>query len=466
MTVQSISVLMNNRPGALAAVSELFASIGCNIDKLKVGEGVTPDVARMKLVAAIEDERLDWLLKSMAEMADVIQVTAVRARTVSAAYWLAAYSLFVTILGINIASPLYALYREEWGLTPGSITLVFAVYALTVIPSIVAFGQLSGRVGPRKILLAGTVAALLGSLGMAAASGFGGLLLARVLQGLSVGMLNGAAVAAMTLLHPQRAGNKAALTAALAVTAGNAIGPVMSGLLAQYAPYPAKLPYLAHALLTLPGVIGLLLIRMKVLPDRSISLHLPRVPKAIRPIFYASATASFIAWAVISLFMSVIPSSMSQWIGKPSFIVAGVAVSIALAVSTASQMASKKLAPVIGVPAGYGLVIAGLAIMLASVMSQSVSLLLLSAGLVGLGHGPLYAASLAAVSQAAPDNSRADIIAFYYVITYMGVALPVLGLGFAQQALGLAGAVAAFAVAMTILIGIGAWGWLRLFRRN
>lgn len=465
MTIRNISVLMNDRPGVLARVSELFASIGCNIERLKVAEGWAPGVSRMKLVAVIEDERLEWLLKRIVELNDVIQVKMGKAHTGTAAYWIVAYSLFVTILGINVASPLYSLYREQWSLQPGTITLVFAVYALTVIPSIMAFGQLSGRVGPKKVLLGGTAAALLGSICMALATGLPMLLLARVLQGLSVGMLNGVAVAAMTALHRDNAGNKAAFAAALAVTAGNALGPVISGFLAEFAPYPTKVPYLMHTLLTLPGLLGLLLIRMRVAGNRSLRLHLPVIQPGIRAIFYTAAGASFIAWGVISMFMSVIPSSMGEWIGKPSFIVAGVMVALALVISTISQMSTKSYSPKYTVTISYLLVATGLGTIVASVMHQSVALLLLSACLVGMGHGPLYAVSLAAVNQAASDKSRADTVSLYYVITYLGVALPVLGLGFTEQYIGLTAAVAIFSAVMTVLIVIGLWSWRQLFKK-
>ena len=466
MPMRNISVLMMNRPGVLAGVSALFASIGCNIERLTVAEGRTPGVARMKLTAAIEDDRLEWLMQRLAALKDVIQVSAGKVRAGPAAFWIVAYSLFATILGINVASPLYAVYREQWGLTDGMVTLVFAAYALAVIPSIVVFGQLSDRIGPKKLLIGGVASALAGSLCMAAATGLPMLLLARILQGLSVGILNGVAVAAMTALRRDRAKHKAAATGALAVTAGNALGPVMSGLLAEFAPYPTKLPYLAHALLSLPGLLGLLLVVMKVKTNPASRLHWPSVRPGIRGIFYSASAASFIAWGVIGMFMSVIPSSMNEWIGKPSFLVAGVTVALSLAVSTLSQLLFKALSPVRMVAIGYLTLAAGLGTVVASVTQQSAALLLLSACLVGMGHGPLYAASLTAVNQAAPDDSRGDLVSFFYVITYLGVALPVLGLGYAQQSIGLTGAVEAFSAAMAGFSVIGILSWLQFNRRK
>ncbi|WP_010499692.1 MFS transporter [Paenibacillus elgii] len=450
----------------MASVSQLFASFGCNIEKVTVTRGRDPGIARLKLAAVIEDERMDMMVGRIRSLHHVLQVTPEQSRADKRAYWTVIYSLFVTVMGINIVSPLYGVYKEQLNLTSGMITLIFAVCPFLVIPSIVCFGQLCDRIGPKKILIAGIIAAMSGSVCFAFADSLSALLLARALQGISSGMINGAAVAALNGLRGVRDRHKAGYAAAIAVTAGNALGPVLSGTLAEFAPISTKTSILAHSLLSLPGLVGLLFFVMRSETAHSRRLHWPAVPTGIRAVFVTASMTSFITWGVISMYMSIIPSSMNEWIGRSSFFISGVSAALAHGVSAVSQLMFRSVSPLRTVIAGFTFLFLGLWAMAGTLAFHSIGLLLVSTVCVGLGHGPLYAASLAAVNMRAPDKSRSDMVSLFYVMTYMGVALPVLGLGFMAQWTGLPAANAVFVGVMECLIVIGAVCWIKLYRRN
>ena len=93
-------------------------------------------------------------------------------------------SIVVSFLaGSSAPTPLYSLYQAAWGFSSVTVTVVFAVYALAVLASLLVVGSLSDYVGRRPVLLVATLvqAAAMGV--FVAAHGVPALLVARVLQG-------------------------------------------------------------------------------------------------------------------------------------------------------------------------------------------------------------------------------------------------------------------------------------------
>jgi MFS family permease len=79
-------------------------------------------------------------------------------RQSSTPFAVVACALFVLLLDGNLPTPLYAVYRDEFGFSGTTLTLIFAVYAVALIPSLLIFGQLSDRVGRRPVIVGGAVA--------------------------------------------------------------------------------------------------------------------------------------------------------------------------------------------------------------------------------------------------------------------------------------------------------------------
>ena len=66
-----------------------------------------------------------------------------------------AASLFVLLLSANLPTPLYAGYEQRFGFSRTVLTLIFATYALVLVPSLMLFGQLSDRIGRRPVITLG-----------------------------------------------------------------------------------------------------------------------------------------------------------------------------------------------------------------------------------------------------------------------------------------------------------------------
>src|ERR1700743_402741 len=63
-------------------------------------------------------------------------------------------SILVMYLAASTApSPLYALYREAWGFSALTLTVIFSTYAFTLLAALLFFGALSDHRGRREVIL-------------------------------------------------------------------------------------------------------------------------------------------------------------------------------------------------------------------------------------------------------------------------------------------------------------------------
>ena len=64
-------------------------------------------------------------------------------------FWLVSYAVLILFVGTTIPTPLYRVYQDHLGFSSGTLTLIFAVYVLALVPSLLLFGQVSDQVGRR-----------------------------------------------------------------------------------------------------------------------------------------------------------------------------------------------------------------------------------------------------------------------------------------------------------------------------
>ncbi len=71
----TLSVLVENKPGVLARVAELFARRGFNIESLAVGTTEKPDISRMTIVVDVEEHSLEQVRKQLHKLINVIEIS-------------------------------------------------------------------------------------------------------------------------------------------------------------------------------------------------------------------------------------------------------------------------------------------------------------------------------------------------------------------------------------------------------
>ena len=129
------------------------------------------------------------------------------------------------------------------------------------------------------------------------APGIGVLIAARVVSGLSAGLMTGTATAALTELIPASAARRASLVATAANMGGLGLGPLVAGLLAQYAPHPTTLVFEVYLAVLAAAALLLLLVPETVRPRTRSALGFAGlgIPERGRGEFIAAAVAAFAA---------------------------------------------------------------------------------------------------------------------------------------------------------------------------
>ncbi|MER7107216.1 MFS transporter [Streptomyces sp. NPDC000229] len=379
-----------------------------------------------------------------------------RPRRESRRGYLAAGTVFaIGMAGTTLPTPLYGLYRQELGFFELMVTVVFASYAVGVILTLLLVGNHSDRAGRRPVLLC--------ALGFAAASavcfllegGLPALFAGRVLSGFSAGLLSGAGTVTVLELAAPEDKSRAGFVATAANMGGLGCGPLLSGLLAEYAPLPLSLPFLAHLALVAVACVVVLLLPETVPYPRPKARPRPQglyVPAQVRGVFAPSSLAAFAGFSLLGLFTAVAPSFVSHTLGIGNLAVSGLVVFSVFLASTVGQSLTGRLAVRTALPLGCLVLVAGLLLVGASLWAEALPLLVAGAVCGGLGQGLAFRAALTAVGDAAPPAHRAATVSSFFVVAYTGISLPVVGVGALTMWLGLERAGLTFTACVTLLV--------------
>ncbi|GAB7029358.1 MFS transporter [Streptomyces sp. NPDC021749] len=369
-------------------------------------------------------------------------------------YAVAAGVFAIGMAGTTLPTPLYGLYRQELGFSELMVTVVFAVYALGVITVLLLAGNVSDDVGRRPVLFCALALSAASALCFIFEGGLPLLFLGRVLSGFAAGLFSGAATAAVLELAKPGQEAHAGFAATAANMGGLGCGPLLSGLLAQYAPWPLVLPFAVHlALLAVAAVATRLLPETVRAPHRPHRLRPQRLqlPPEVRGVFTPSAVAAFAGFALLGLFTAVAPSFVGQTLGVTNLAVAGAVVFSVFLGSTAGQSLAGRIGVRKALPGGCLVLVIGLALVATSLAVTSLPVLVLGALCGGTGQGLAFRAGLTAVGRAAPAEHRGGTISAFFLVAYFGISLPVVGVGALTMELGLRGAGLTFAGCVIVL---------------
>ena len=122
-------------------------------------------------------------------------------------FWIVGYAFLVTMAFSTVPAPLYVLYQARDHFGSFMVTVIFAAYAVGVVASLFLAGHISDWHGRRRILAIAMAVNMLSGVVFLAWPSVPGLIVGRVVSGISIGMLTATATAYLSELdaRPGRA---------------------------------------------------------------------------------------------------------------------------------------------------------------------------------------------------------------------------------------------------------------------
>ncbi|MCP1475257.1 MFS family permease [Pseudomonas sp. EB276 TE3739] len=364
--------------------------------------------------------------------------------------WFLAITLLSFLAASTAPTPLYRLYQDQLHFSAAMLTLIFAVYALSLLAALLTVGSLSDHLGRKPVIFTAVLLNALAMLLFIYADSVAWLVGARVLQGFATGMATAALSA--TLLDTDR--QQGPLINSVAPLLGMALGGLGCGLLAEFAPAPLQLTY--GLLLALFVLQGLYVWRLPESVSRQSgawaslrpTLH---VPVQARSTLWRVLPLNTATWALGGFYASLAPSLVRTATGSTSNLIGGATVA-ALTVTGALMIFTMRNRPAAqALRLGASLLPVGLILILFGVHGASLSLFFFGTLVAGCGFGSGFLGAVRSLVPLALPHERAGLMSAYYALSYLAFCLPALLAGHLARSFGLLATTDGYGVVLIVL---------------
>jgi predicted MFS family arabinose efflux permease len=367
-----------------------------------------------------------------------------------ASLWFLAITLLSFLAASTAPTPLYHLYQEQLQFSAAVLTLIFGVYALSLLAALLTVGSLSDYLGRKPVIFTAVVLNILAMLLFIYADSVAWLIAARVLQGFATGMAT--AVLSAALLDTDR--QHGPLINSVAPLLGMALGGMGCGLLAEFAPAPLHLTF--WLLLALFAVQAVYVWRLpeSVSPQAGALASLRptlHVPVQARATLWRVLPLNTATWALGGFFASLAPSLVRTATGSTSNLIGGATVA-ALTLTGALMIFTLRNRPATrALQLGASLLPTGVILILLGVHSASLALFFLGTLVAGCGFGAGFLGAVRSLVPLALPHERAGLMSAFYVLSYLAFCLPSLLAGNLSRTFGLVATTDGYGAVLIIL---------------
>ncbi len=357
-------------------------------------------------------------------------------------------------ISANLPAPLFSLYQANYQLNDLAITTLFAIYAACLLPVLLISGSLADLKGLRWVSGIGLILAFLSALFFYFAINYWMLYIARILEGLAVGLFMGTSNA-LLLQYSEREVSKSLNYSSILTMFGFGFGPLLCGLIVQYSPFiPHQLPYLL--LLIGLGSALVLFSRLEkkdqqLKKDTKIRITLG-IPEASKKFFWLFVgPAAFTMLALNGIVISLIPTYTKVLFHSNNLAFSGILLFLMLSGSGLAQLISYPHKRILRVQMGIFFLIIGTWFMIVAAPMQNLYILTWGMIFQAIGTGWTFQGTLQLTGQISSSKNRSLVMSTFFVCAYSGMAFPTIGIGFLSTIWGLMTALLAFGLLITVV---------------
>ncbi|WP_239066272.1 MFS transporter [Microbacterium hibisci] len=351
-------------------------------------------------------------------------------------FWVVAAAFMTVTAYATVPTPLYPLYQAADEFPVEVVTVIFTAFAVGVVFSLFLVGHISDWAGRRRMTVIAVLVSALAAIVFIAWNSVPGLVAARFIDGVGVGIISAAATAHLAELRARaRPGERAVVAASVAGAAnlgGLALGPLVGGLFAEFAPDPLELPHITFLAIFVTAAVVLRHVPETVDTAAAHPAYRPQrlaFPPTYRAAFAAASTGAAASFALFALFTSLAPTFLRDTFDVSDHLVEGATVFAVFGAAALAQLLlvsvaqrTQLLIAIVGFAVGLAAIAAGALI-------PALALFIGGGVVAGAAAGIMFRSAIAVAGALTGPERRGETLALLFLIAYGGLVAPVLLVG-------------------------------------
>ncbi|MHA3050396.1 MFS transporter [Acinetobacter sp. ANC 4639] len=362
----------------------------------------------------------------------------------STQYMIISFALCLAAVSTALASPLYAIYEQVWGITTSQVGYIFIAYMLGVVFSLLFLSKLNAIYNYKQVIVVSLSLSIIGMILSAFALSIWLLSFSRFLIGIASGLITTAAMVGLKDQYPFRNKMLSEKLTSMITILGFALGPLLGGILADHTHHPLADPYWIMAIFTGVVLFSVLWVQPKIQSEKKHKwvellkvegLILPQV--ASRKIFWICSISALCSFGAFSLYAALAGTFIRNLAIHSSATFTGFSISIILFVSVLSQLFCKSFKEMDVLSYGLAALLLGTISLVVAEIEHGMTFLFLSILFTGIGHGFSLSAAYYFIGKIIDLEKNPLIFSSYLFIAYQGTIWPVIFSSYLIEYMGL-----------------------------